>query len=138
MEQSIIQHHEPFDFETFFEGVRAQYIGIDSQDFTYFMQTAGIKHSYMCSAEGEDRVKVALENIMRSDDADEIIRHASSVMISIVHSPEAPEPIIMDELNYMNEFIAALPENCDVVWGVAKDFSLGNTIKLILLVNISD
>lgn len=58
MAQDIIQHHEPFDFESFFEGIKSQYIGIDYHDFSNFLHTAGKKHSFMGSAGGKDRVKV--------------------------------------------------------------------------------
>lgn len=138
MAQDIIQHHEPFDFESFFEGIKSQYIGLDYHDFSYFLHTVGVKHSFMGSADGENRVKAALENIMVSDEAVEIINHASSVMLTLIRSSETYGQITMDEVGYMNEFISDLPNNCDVVWGIAEDVSLGNTIKTIILVNTNN
>lgn len=135
MTPDIIQHHEPFDFESFFEGVKSQYIGLDYQDFHDFLHNTGEKHSFMGRAEGTSRVKAALEKIMASDEAKEIISHASSVMITVIRSLEASDPVKMNEIGYMSEFISGFPNNCEVVWGLAEDNSLGNMIKVIILVN---
>lgn len=138
MAQDIIQHHEPFDFESFFESIKSQYIGLDYHDFSNFLHTVGVKHSFMGSADGKNRVKTALENIMVSDEAVEIINHASSVMLTLIRSSETSGQITMDEVGYLNEFISGLPNNCDVVWGIAEDDSLGDTIKTIILVNTNN
>lgn len=138
MAQDIIQHHEPFDFESFYEGIKSQYIRLDYGDFSNFLHTAGEKHSFMGSASGEDRVKIALENAIASDEAVEIINNASMVMITIIRSPEAERPITMDEVGCLSEFISGFPKNRDVVWGLAEDVSLGNTIKAIILVNTTN
>jgi len=135
MAQNIIQHHEPIDFEVFFEGIKSQYIGLDYQDFPNFMHAIGEKHSFMDSAEGKERIKAALENIMTSNEAIEIISHATSVMIIIIRSSEAERPVTMEEVGYLYKFISGFPENCEVVWGLAEDNSLGNMIKVIIFVN---
>lgn len=80
-------------------------------------------------------MKCNLENIMVSDEAVEIINHASFVMLTIIRSSETSGQVTMDEIDYLSEFISGLPNNCDVVWGIAEDDSLGNTIKTIILVN---
>lgn len=135
MAQDIIQHHEPFDFESFFEGIKSQYIGLDYHDYSNFLHTAGKKHSFMGSAVGKDRVKVALENAIDSEEAVDIVSHASSVMIIIIRSSEASEPVTMEEVGYLNKVISDFPKNCDVVWGLTEEASLGNKIKAIILVN---
>lgn len=132
---NIIQHHQPFDFESFFECIRSQYIGLDYHDFSNFLHTPGEKHSFIGGSGGKDRVKAALENIMVSDEAVEIINQASSVMFTIIHSSETTVQITVDEVSYLSEFISRLTNNCDVVWGLAEDNSLGNMIKVIVLVN---
>lgn len=72
---------------------------------------------------------------MVSDEAVEIINQASSVMFTIIHSSETTVQITVDEVSYLSEFISRLTNNCDVVWGLAEDNSLGNMIKVIVLVN---
>lgn len=138
MEPKIIQHHEPFDFESFFENIKSQYIGIDYQDYHDFLNTDGEKHSFMGCAEWNDRVKNSIGNAIAYDEAVEIFNSASSIMITIIRSSEAERPLTVEEMLYLNEFITGFSENCDVVWGLAEDSTLGNAVKIIILVNIKD
>lgn len=134
MDLNIIQHHEVFDFKTFYESVRPGYIGIDFKDFEIFMQTDGMKHSFIGKSGGSNRIQDACANALYGHE--EIVRQASSMMITIVRSPDAPKPLKMEEMLFMNEFISTLPDGCDVIWGIADDPSLGNEVRIILLVNI--
>ena len=136
MATNIIQHHQPFDFEIFFENIKSQYIGIDYHDYLTFLHTDGEKHSFMGRAEWKSRVENALGNAMASDEAVEIINLASSVIITIIRSSEAERPLTVEEVQYLNEYFTEFPENCDVVWGLADDSTLGNAVKVIILVNI--
>lgn len=138
MAQEIIQHHAPFDFESLFKDAKSQYIGVDYRDFSNFLHTAGEKHSFMGDAAGEDRVKAALESIMASDEAAEIIKHASFVRFIIISSSEMSEQITMNEVGYLSEFTSRLPDNCGVTWGIAEYASPGNTVKVIMLVNTNN
>ncbi len=138
MAQDIIQHHEPFDFESFFEGIKSQYIGLDYHDYLDFLHNDEEKHSFIGRAEWKDRVKNALENAIASDDAVEIINRASSVMINIIRSSEALRPLTVEEIQYLNEFITGFSENCDVTWGLSEDSSLGNAVKVIIFANVKD
>lgn len=134
MNLNIIQHHEEFDFKTFYESVRSGYIGIDFKDFETFMQTDGVKHSFIGKSDGSNRIQDACANALYGHE--EIVRQASSMMITIVRSPDAPDPLKMEEMQFMNDFISTLPDDCDVIWGIADDSSLGNEVRIIMLVNI--
>lgn len=138
MATNIIQHHQQFDFEAFFENIKSQYIGLDYHDYLNFMHTDGEKHSFMGRAEWKDRLKDALENAIASDEADVLINRATTVMINVMRSSEAERPLMMDEMQYINEFITGIPENCNVTWGLSEDSSLGNAVKVIILVNVKD
>lgn len=138
MATEIIQHHEPFDFESFFKTIRSEYVGLDYGDYSGFLHSDGEKHSFIGRAEWKNRVEIALCNATASDEALEIINRASSVMIIILHSSEAERPVTMEEVQYLSEFITGFPENCEVVWGLAEDSTLGNAIKAIILVNIKE
>lgn len=138
MAKNIIQHHEPIDFESFFENLKSQYIGIDYQDYMTFMHSDGEKHSFIGDAELKDRVENAIRNAVASDEAAELISRASNVMITIIRSSEAERPLTVEELQYLNEFIPKFPENCDVVWGLAEDSTLGNTVKVIILASVNN
>ncbi len=135
---NIIQHHEPFDFEKFYETIKAGYIGIDYQDFSFFMNLDGEKHSFIGSSDSNDRVRNALEKAIACEDAGAALKRASAVMITVIRSPETERPLMMDEMLCINEFITGLPEGCDVVWGLADDLSSGDEVKIILLVAAKD
>lgn len=136
MTKDIIQHHEAFDFESFFKKVKSGYVGLDFGDFCNFLHAADEIHSFMGRAEWTDRVKNALGSAIASDEAVEIINRASSVMLTIVRNPKAERPVSMDEIQYIIEFVSRFPNDCNMVWGLADDSSLGNVVKVLLLVEI--
>lgn len=136
MVTNIIQHHESFDFESFFDNIKSQYIGIDYHDYLNFLHTDGEKHSFIGQAEWKSRVKNALGNAIATDKAVEIINRASTVMITIIRCSEAENPLTMEDMQYLNEFITSFLEDCDVVWGLAEDSTLGNAVKVIILANV--
>jgi len=136
MTKNIIQHHEAFDFESFFKEIKAGYVGLDFEDFCDFLHAAEEIHSFMGRAECKNRVRNALESAIASDEAVEIINRASSVMMTIVRNPEAEHPVSMDEVQYISEFVTGFPNDCNVVWGLADDSSLGNVVKVLLLVKV--
>lgn len=137
MVTNIIQHHEPFDFGPFFDNFKSQYIGIDYHDYLNFLHTDGEKHSFIGQAEWKDRVEKALRNAIVSEEAMEIIYRASTVMITIIHSSEAECLLTMKEMQYLNVFVTGFSENCDVVWRLAEDSTLGNTVKGVILANVN-
>lgn len=138
MATNIIQHHKPFDFETFFENIKSQYIGLDCHDYLNFLYTDGEKHSFIGTADCGERVKNALGNAIAPDEAEEIINRATSLMINVVRSSEAEYPLMMEEMQYLNEFITEFPGDCDVTWSLAEDITLGNAVKVIILADIKN
>lgn len=134
MTTDIIQHHEQIDFKTFYETISSGFVGIDYHDFELFMNNQGEKHSFIGTAVGPDRIKDAIINALAADEA--IATQASSIMITILRSPKAEHPLNMKELEFINEYVSNLSDVCDVVWGIADDPSLGNAIKVILLMNL--
>ncbi len=137
MVKNTIQHHEPFDFGAFFDNIKSQYIGIDYHEYLNFLHADGEKHSFIGQAEWKDRVEKTLKNAIAYEDAVEIINRASTVMITIIHSSEAECPLTMEEMQYLNEFVTGFSENCNVVWGLAEDSSIGNTVKVVILANVN-
>lgn len=138
MATNIIQHHQQFDFAAFFENIKSQYIGLDYNDYLNFLHTDGVIHSFIGQVEGEDRVKNALRNAIASDEAEEIINRATSLMINVLRSSEAERPLMMEEMQYLNEFIAGASDKCDITWGLSEDSTIGNTVKAIVLANVKD
>lgn len=136
MTKDIIQHHEAIDFESFFKEIKSGYIGLDFEDFCKFLHSANEIHSFIGRSECKDRVKSALESAIASDEAVEIINRASSVMMTIVRNPKAERPVSMEEVQHLNDFVSGFPNDCNVVWGLADDYSLGNVVKVLLLVEV--
>lgn len=138
MTKDIIQHHKAFDFELFFKEIKSGYVGLDFGDFCNFLHAADEIHSFKGCAEWKDRVKNALENAIASDEAVEIINRASSVMLTIVRNPEAERPVSMEEVQFLNDFVSGFPNDCNMVWGLADEASLGNAVEVILLVSVKN
>lgn len=136
MTTDLIQHHEPFDIMQFYETVRTGYIGIDYRDFETFMSNDGEKHSFIGEADGAERIRQALANAMKTREADDIIRRASAIAVTVVLQPEAVRPVKMNEMRALTEFIAGLDDNCEVSLGITEARLPGNMVRIILLVNI--
>lgn len=92
----------------------------------------------MGCAESKNRVCDAIKNAIGSDEAAEIVSRASSVMVVIIRSSEANSPLTIREMQYLNEFVGGLPKNSEVECGLAEDVTLGNAIKVVVLVNIAE
>ena len=137
MTKNIIQHHELFDFESLFENIKSRYIGLDYHDYLNFLHTEGEKHSFIGQADWKDRVENAIGNAIASDEAMEIINRASNIMITIIRSSEAECALTIEELQYLNDFVTVCSDNCDVVWGLAEDSTLGNAVKVVILANVN-
>lgn len=134
MATDIIQHHGPFDFKTFYENISSGYVGIDYHDFETFMLSKGTKHSFIGESKGANRIQDASANAFSGNE--DIIRQASSMLITVVRSPVASQPLMMEEMQFMNEFLSSLPDGCDVIWGLADESSLENGVRIIVLVNL--
>ena len=132
----IVQHHEEFDFEGFYEKVKSGYVGMDYEDFDQFMMKDGEKHSFIVMGEGADRVKNALDRIRMMPEAMELICRASAIMITMVYSSKCASPVRVDEIFCFNKFIESCPEQCELVWSMTEDTTVGDDISVILLVSV--
>jgi len=133
---NIIQHHEPIDFEALFRQMESATIGIDGRDLELFAKNFDEIHSFLGSAARENRIKIALDYIVASDEAVEIINKCRRFMLIIRHNPECERPLMMDEISAINDFVLGLHEDTDIQWSLMQDSSLGNRVYLILLCNL--
>lgn len=132
----ITQHHEPVDFDTFYETMRSRYIGIDYRDYETFMRTEGEKHSFIGVADGTNRMRDALANAVSNDK--EIVGKATSLMVTAVLASEMECPIRIEEVKGMIDFVSDILPDVQFVWGFADGASLGDKVKVIALVNIRE
>lgn len=133
---NIIQHHQPFDFEKFFQNETSKYINIDYNDYQTLFKEEGEVHSFIGESDSNDRVKDAIAKAVASDHTGKILSQVKTAMIAIVHSLEAPKPLTMDEVQAITEFVSNLPNECDVVWGVSNDPDLRDSVRVMLLFRI--
>lgn len=136
MVQDIIQHHQPFDFDKFFQDETSKYINIDYNDYQTLFKEEGEVHSFIGESDSDYRVKDAIANAVSSNEAERILGMVKAAMIILVHSSDAQRPFAMDEIQAVTEFVSNLPESCDVVWGISQDQTIGNTVNVMLLVRI--
>lgn len=133
---TIIQHHEPIDFEALLNPLKDAYIGIDKRDWEVFSADADEIHSFYGCAEWKDRVNHALGNAIGSDEAVEIIGKSKTFMLIIRYNPDCERPIMMDDLSAINQFVTGLPEDINIQWSLMQDSTLGNKVEVILFCNI--
>lgn len=136
MVEDIIQHHQPFDFDKFFQNEASKYINIDYNDYQTLFNEEGEVHSFIGESDSDNRIKDALAKTVASDHSGKILGQIKAAMIVIVHSREASKPLTMDEVQAVTEFVFNLPNECDVVWGVSHDPDLGDSVRVMLLVRI--
>lgn len=136
MNMNIIQHHEPFDFETFFKQQKNVYIGVDYQDYENIFIDAKEVHSFIGTSDSENRVEAAIRDAL--NDSEVIIDKAKSVLIQFLHSSGSKRSLHLDEMSSINEMMARFPEDCNIVWGLSDDDTLGNAVKVMLIVAIKD
>lgn len=134
----IIQHHEPFDFSAFFEKHESKYINLDLRDFETFMGTTGEKHSFIgvSDADADNRIQNALDKIM-TQLPENAVGSTSDMMIMFIHSPNGPRPLRVDEAQCLNEYISSFPSETNVIWGMDNDDTLGESVKVYLLINLN-
>lgn len=137
MMKEVIQHHEEIDFESIYKDIESRYVGIDFQDFNLFMQHKGAKHSFIGIDDGKYGIRKALEKVIENKDCQALLSHASALLITILRSSNSERPLQIKEIESLNEFIATLPPECDTTWGIDFDDSLGNDIKVIMLMAIN-
>lgn len=136
MNMDILQHHEPFDFESFFKSQQNAYIGIDYQDYETLLADAIEVHSFIGTSEADNRVETALCNVF--SDSKNIVDKASAVLIQFLRSPNADKPLRTDEMSSVNEMMSKFPKECNVVWGLSNDDTLGNAVKVMLLIAVKE
>ena len=137
MMKEILQHHEEMDFESLYKDIEARYVGIDFQDFNLFMQHKGEKHSFIGIDDGKDGIRKALGKVIENKDFQALLSHASALMITIFRSSKSERFLNIKDIGILNEFLATLPSECDTTWGIDFDDSLGNDIKVIMLMAIN-
>lgn len=107
-------------------------IDLDFRDVETTMRDGGGAIMAMGRASGEKRVERAIQNALNSPllyGSD--ISHAKRILFNIYSSEEAP--VMVPEMQEIDEFFDSLNPDIDVIWGISTDNSLGEDAKVTIL-----
>ena len=83
---------------------------------------------------GGRRVTKALEDAFESPllkDCD--IYSSKKIMMNFYYNPDSESPLLMEEMNEIQEFIENFDKEVDVIWGIAYDNTLEDKLKVTVL-----
>ncbi|MBQ9355980.1 MAG: cell division protein FtsZ, partial [Prevotella sp.] len=86
--------------------------------------------------EGEDRVKKAIDDALNSpllNDNDIFNSKKILLNISFSHQKDSKDNFMMEEMNYVHEFMDRFGSDFVFKWGVAVDPELGKQVKVTIL-----
>jgi cell division protein FtsZ len=107
-------------------------IDLDFRDVETTMRDGGGAIMAMGRANGEKRVEHAIQNALNSPllyGSD--ISHAKRILFNIYSSDDTP--IMVPEVQEIDEFFDSLDPNIEVIWGISTDNSLGEDAKVTIL-----
>lgn len=107
-------------------------IDLDFRDVETTMSNGGGAIMAMGRANGERRVERAIENALNSPliyGCD--VSKAKRILFNIYSSDDAP--IMVPEMQEIDEFFDSLSPNIEVIWGISTDPSLGQDAKVTIL-----
>ncbi len=107
-------------------------IDLDFRDVETTMRDGGGAIMAMGRASGEKRVERAIQNALHSPllyGSD--ITHAKRILFNIYSSEE--EPIMVPEMQEIDEFFDSLNPNIEVIWGISTDSTIGEDAKVTIL-----
>ena len=83
---------------------------------------------------GERRVTKAIEDALESPLLkNRDVYGAKRILMNFYYNPKSESPLLMDEMNEIQEFMANFDQGVDVIWGMAFDNSLEDKIKVTVL-----
>lgn len=107
-------------------------IDLDFRDVESTMRDGGGAIMAMGRASGERRVERAIQNALHSPllyGSD--ISHAKRILFNIYSSEDAP--IMVPEMQEIDEFFDSLNPNIEVIWGISTDSTIGEDAKVTIL-----
>jgi len=107
-------------------------INLDFRDVKKILKDGGVAIMSTGQAEGEGRVKRAIDAALNSpllNNND--IYNAKKILLNISYSDEAQ--MLITEMSEIDAFMNDLNPDIEVIWGQAKDQSLGKNVKITIL-----
>lgn len=109
-------------------------INIDFNDVDTTLRNGGAAVISIGYGEGENRVTKAIDDALNSPLLkDRDIFSSQRLLFNIYFNPEAEQEFKMKEASEISDFVSDINPNVDIIWGLAKDSSLGNKVKITIL-----
>lgn len=112
------------------------YINLDFNDVKTVLKDGGVAVMSTGYGEGEDRLKKAIDAALTSP----LLNHNSVynskkilLNISACGAGDDVNPLRMEEMNYVNDFMAKFERDIETKWGLALDPELGEKVKVTVL-----
>lgn len=109
-------------------------INLDFKDVNSTLRNGGAAIISTGYGEGEHRVTKAIDDALHSPLLkNRDIMGSKKLLFNLYFSTSAEDEFKMQESEELTEFINGIDEDVDVIWGIAKDDSLGNQVKITIL-----
>ena len=109
-------------------------ICIDFNDVNYILHKGGQAMIFSGYAVGERRLTKALEDAFESPLLKNCDTYSSrKIMMNFYYNPYSESPLLMEEMNEIQEFIENFDKEVGVIWGLAYDRTLDNQLKVTVL-----
>jgi len=110
------------------------YINTDFADVYTILSKGNVAIMNTGYASGEKRITKAIQNALNSPLLNtNDVSGASKVLLNLYCSSTPESQIKMEEVKEINEFMASIGEDIQVIWGAAFDDSLGENVKITLI-----
>ena len=113
-------------------------INLDFNDVKTVLKDGGVAIMSTGYGEGEGRVKEAIDDALNSpllNDND--VFNAKKILLSINFSKESNsdnnQGLMMEEMNYVNDFMEKFGSDFEIKWGIGIDPDLGKKVKVTIL-----
>ena len=111
-------------------------MNLDFNDVRTVLQDGGVAIMSTGYGEGEDRVKKAIDDALNSpllNDNDIYNSKKILLNISFSHQKDSKDNFMMEEMNYVHEFMDRFGSDFVFKWGVAVHPELGKRVKVTIL-----
>ena len=109
-------------------------INLDFNDVNTTLRNGGAAIISSGYGTGERRVTKAIEDALESPLLkNRDVYGSQKILMNFYYNPNSEYPLLMDEMNEIQEFMANFDQEVDVIWGMAFDTTLEDQIKVTVL-----
>jgi len=109
-------------------------INLDFNDVDTTLRNGGAAIISSGYGTGERRVTKAIENALESPLLkNRDVYGSKRILMNFYFNPNGDAPLIMEEMNEIQEFMANFDPDLDVIWGTAYDETLSDQVKVTVL-----